>query len=121
MRDSSQPANTLTKTYYYAAVAPNSEQWAIQPPTSSDIPLGSPYSGVVGIGGAAGSTASTTKVTYAALPGSLPPGLSLNAATGAITGTPTTAGSWQAWFIATDTATGAQHYASVVLVVDAAG
>lgn len=47
---------------------------------------------------------SSTPRTYAVFSGSLPPGLTLNTGTGAITGTPTTAGSYSAVIRVTDSA-----------------
>lgn len=53
---------------------------------SSTAKVGTPYSSAVTV------TGGTAPYTFSLAGGSLPPGLSLNAKTGAITGTPTTAG-----------------------------
>jgi hypothetical protein len=71
---------------------------------------GNPYSASLSVTGASGS------VTYSIVSGSLPAGLTLNAATGAITGTPTTAGSYTYTAKVTDS-TGSSDTATCTIVV----
>ena len=62
---------------------------------------------------------SLTPFTYSVLSGSLPAGLSLNTSTGAITGTPTTAGSSSAVIRATDTGTNTAQTGSIGFTISA--
>jgi len=67
--------------------------------TLSGGTVGSPYSQTISASGGSGS------YSYAVTGGTLPPGLSLNSATGALTGTPATAGGSTFTITATDTVT----------------
>jgi hypothetical protein len=72
--------------------------------TASPLPagtVGTPYSQTL-----AGSGGSGTGYTWAITAGSLPPGTSINSSTGAITGTPTTAGTYAFTIRLTDSASG---------------
>jgi len=64
-----------------------------------------------------GSTGGLGTVTYSVAPGTLPPGLGLDGATGAITGTPTAAGTFSFTVVATDGngCTGSQAYTVVIV------
>ncbi|KRA45202.1 putative Ig domain-containing protein [Pseudoxanthomonas sp. Root630] len=66
----------------------------------------------------------TTPYSYAATAGALPPGLTLNAATGAITGTPTGLGTFNFTITATDGSTGSGPYSAqqgyAITVIDVA-
>ena len=57
-------------------------------PTGTTATVGTPYTGQVPVSGG------TPPYTFSVSSGALPPGLSLNTSTGAITGTPTTAGTF---------------------------
>jgi hypothetical protein len=88
------------------------------------ITLGALPNGTVGTGysGSAAASGGTGPYTYALTSGSLPPGLGpLNTSTGAVTGTPTTAGTYSFRITATDSvpASGFQDY--VVTIAAAAG
>jgi large repetitive protein len=74
------------------------------------LPAGQAYSGSCSASGG------TAPYTFAVNPGSLPAGLTLNATSGAITGTPTTAGGSSFSIVATDSAaqTGSQAYTVTV-------
>lgn len=79
---------------------------AVNPPTLPDGNVGSNYTQA--FSGAQG----TAPYTFAMTSGSLPPGLSLNGTTGALTGNPTTAGVYNFTITATDSAarTGSRAY-----------
>jgi hypothetical protein len=100
IRDSGQPAQTLTEHYTLTVLAPNSEQWVVEPLNLTQATVGTPYSGTFGV-------TNGVKVIFAVTAGALPPGLSLNPATGAITGTPTERGGFNFTVVATNVATGA--------------
>jgi hypothetical protein len=103
LSDSGQPQQTVTEHYTLTVLAPNSEQWSTEPLSSTQAIVGTPYSGSFGVNG---QTNGLT-VTWTLTAGSLPPGLSLNSATGTITGTPTETGLFVFTIIATNAATGA--------------
>jgi large repetitive protein len=82
--------------------------------TNSPLPTGvvnTAYTGVTIM-----ATGGTAPRTFSVLTGSLPPGLSLNAASGAITGTPTTAGTSNFTIRATATAGGVGDKAFVLRI-----
>ena len=83
---------------------------AINPATLPAAMVGSAYSRSVSVTGGTGAS------TFAVTAGSLPTGLSLNASTGAITGTPTSAATFNFTITATDTvaATGSRAYSVTV-------
>jgi hypothetical protein len=103
LSDSGQPPQTGTEHYTLSVLAPSPEQWSVEPLNSTQATVGTPYSGSLGV---TGQTNGLT-VTWAITAGSLPPGLSLNSATGTITGTPTERGSFNFTIVATNVATGA--------------
>jgi glucose/arabinose dehydrogenase len=78
----------------------------LAPPSLADGTVGDPYSETVTASGG------TAPYTYAVTAGALPPGLSLDSATGDITGTPTLAGTFNFVITATDanTCTGSRIY-----------
>jgi hypothetical protein len=93
--------------------------FAIAPPpptiTSTSLPnglLGTAYSATPTVSGGVGS------ITWSIISGSLPPGLSLNTSTGAITGTPTVAGSYSFTLRATDTTPSFDDQAFTLLIND---
>lgn len=82
-----------------------------------DVVVGVPYSGALGV---TGQTSGLT-VSWAITGGSLPPGLSLNPATGAVTGTPTQQGYYVFYAVATNVATGATKQDGGNITVHPAG
>ena len=72
----------------------------VNPATLPDGVVGTPYNQAVTASGGSGT------YTFAVTSGTLPAGLALNSGSGAITGTPTTAGTFNFTITATDTATG---------------
>ena len=103
LSDSSQPRQTVTEHYTLTVLTPNSEEWSVEPLNLTQAVVGTPYSGSFGL---AGQTSGLT-VTWAVSAGTLPPGLSLNTATGALTGTPTEQGGFTFTIVVTNVATGA--------------
>lgn len=69
---------------------------SVNPPTLPDGSVGTPYNQTVSASGG------TAPYTFSVSGGALPPGLLLNSASGAITGTPTTAGTFTFLITATD-------------------
>lgn len=88
--------------------------WALLPfamtPLVTALAFSGPVTAQTGVVGTASTalamagyySGGTTPYAYSVSAGSLPPGLALNSSTGAITGTPTTAGSYAATIRATD-------------------
>jgi alpha-tubulin suppressor-like RCC1 family protein len=76
----------------------------------STATVGVPYSASASVAGAVGAA------VFSVFSGSFPPGLSLNGASGAISGTPSTAGSYSSFLAVTDS-TGAQGFAPFALSV----
>jgi hypothetical protein len=72
----------------------------VNPPTLPNAFVGTPYTATVS------ATGGTGPYTFTVTSGALPAGLVLNPATGAITGTPSLAGTSNFTITATDTATG---------------
>jgi hypothetical protein len=103
LSDSSQPRQTVTGHYTLTVLAPNTEAWSVEPLNGTEAVVGTPYSGTFGL---AGQTSGLT-VTWAVSAGTLPPGLSLNKSTGALTGTPTEQGGFTFTIVVTNVATGA--------------
>ena len=75
--------------------------------TTTSLPNGNP--GAVYPGATLASSGGTGAVTWTVGPGSLPPGLALDPTSGAISGTPTTAGTSSFTVVATDSGHPAQH------------
>jgi hypothetical protein len=111
---------TFTITATDTATATGSQEYTVvinatptaitlAPTTLPNGAVGTAYNQTVTASGGAGG------FTYS-LTGTLPPGLTLNTSTGAITGAPTTAGSYNFTIIATDStaATGSQAYSVTV-------
>ena len=94
--------DSVTQHDTLIVLAPNAENWSIEPLNNTLGEVGVPFSSTFGL---AGQTSGLT-VVWSITAGSLPPGLSLNSATGAITGTPTQQGAPNFTIIATDVATG---------------
>lgn len=78
-------ANTGSRSY---TVNIGTSSLNVNPATLPDAPIGKAYSQMVVASGG------TAPYTYSISAGSLPPGLALNGSTGAITGTPTSAGTY---------------------------
>ncbi len=72
--------------------------------------VGTPYSGMLS------ATGGVPPYTFSVPPGTLPPGLTLNSSTGAITGTPTTSGTFTFAVLVTDS-TGASATSSCSIVI----
>jgi large repetitive protein len=117
LSDSSQPVQTVTEHYSLIVLAPTSADWGVEPLNNTEATVDTPYSGTFGLDG---QTSGLT-VTWVVTSGSLPPGLSLNSATGAITGTPTETGLFTFQLVVTDVATGAQEQGGSDLTVYPAG
>jgi hypothetical protein len=96
------------------ATPPGCPTITLAPATLPNGVIGTPYNQTIS---ASGSVAFTFSVT-----GALPTGLSINAATGAITGTPTAAGVFSFDITATDDAgcPGLQSYTVTILTIAAA-
>ena len=79
--------------------------------------------GTVGVAYSQGISASggTPPYGWSVTAGSLPPGLSINAGTGAITGTPTTAGTYAFTVGATDAASGSDTQPLSIVVASGGG
>lgn len=103
LSDSAQTPQAVTEHYTLTVLQPNSEEWSVEPLSTTQATVGTRFSGAFGV---AGQTSGLT-VSWAVTAGSLPPGLSLNSAAGTITGTPTERGGFNFTIVATDTATGA--------------
>lgn len=87
----------------------------VNPATLPNSAVGSPYSATVTASGGTGP------YTFAVTSGALPSGLLLNGASGAITGTPTTVGTFNFTITATDTATGCLGSRAYTILIAAAG
>ncbi len=114
---SDSAGDSVTGHYTLTVLTPNNEQWTVKSLTAQQAVVGTPYSGSLGV---TGQTSGLT-VTYAITSGSLPPGLSLDQATGAVTGTPTQTGFFFAYIVVTDVATGATKQGGAEFTVYAAG
>ena len=113
LSDSSQPRQTVTGHYTLTVLTPNSEEWSVEPLNVTEAVVGTPYSGAFGL---AGQTSGLT-VTWAVTSGTLPPGLTLNRSTGAISGTPSEQGSFTFTVVVTNVATGATKQSGSNLTV----
>jgi hypothetical protein len=100
---SDSAGDSVTGHYTLTVLSPNSEHWSVAPMSSTQAVVGTPFADGFGVNG---QTSGLT-VTWAITAGSLPPGISLNPATGAVTGTPTQQGGFNFTIVATDVATGA--------------
>lgn len=87
----------------------------VNPATLPNSAVGSPYSATVTASGGTGP------YTFAVTSGALPPGLLLNGASGAISGPPTTVGTFNFTITATDTATGCLGSRAYTILIAAAG
>lgn len=88
----------------------------LSPPTLSDATVGVPYSQTITASGG------TSSYRYSITSGALPSGLSLNTATGVLSGTPTGGGQSRVTITATDSSTGTGPYSgagSYTIVVNA--
>lgn len=79
-----------------AATCPSGTAVIVSPPTLPFARTGAPYAQVMTASGG------TPPYTFSVLSGTLPPGLTLNAATGLISGTPTSSGTFPLTIAATD-------------------
>ena len=104
--DSSAAPGPYTGARAYTLVV-NAPTIVLPATTLADGTLGVPYSAA--ISPASGGTA---PYTYAVTAGALPGGLSLNASTGAITGTPSASGTFNFSISATDSSTGSGPYSA---------
>ncbi|MGU3658394.1 putative Ig domain-containing protein [Methylobacterium fujisawaense] len=87
---------------------------AVGAPTNTDGIVGSTFTAALSASGGSGS------YTFALASGTLPPGLSLNASTGAIGGTPTTAGLYQGLQVRATDSVGRQGFSpAFAITVDA--
>jgi YVTN family beta-propeller protein len=128
---SGQTSCTLASANFYVATAGATSQIACSmgqtsPPgatactsgTPPTITSGVPPSGLVGTAYAFTFTATgTTPITWAIGSGTLPPGLVLNSSTGALTGTPTTAGTFAFSVTATNTASPVSLSTAITIAV----
>jgi hypothetical protein len=78
---------------------PNAEQWSVRAVYPTAATVGTPYANHF-------TVTNAVTVTWAIMAGSLPPGLSLNTATGTLTGTPTREGGYRFTVVARNVATG---------------
>ena len=99
LSDSGQPRQTVTERYTLTILKLSSEQWSVEPLDQTQATVGIRYSGSL-------AATNGVTVTWAVTAGSLPPGLTLNSATGTITGTPTERGGYNFTIVATNVATG---------------
>jgi hypothetical protein len=114
---SDSAGDSVTGHYTLTVLTPSNEQWTVVSINADSAVVGTPYSASLGV---TGQTSGLT-VTYAITSGSLPPGLSLDQATGAVTGTPTQTGRFFAYIVVTDVATGATKQGGADFTVYAAG
>ena len=82
--------------YHWVDSKPGTNSLTVNPATLPAAVQGTPYNQVVS------ATGGTAPYTFSIISGSLPPGLSLNTGTGAITGTPTGVGSFSVTIQARD-------------------
>jgi hypothetical protein len=104
--DSSSPAQTASVAYT-VVISPPAPVVTLSPLSLPDGTVGHPYSVTFSASGG------TPPYTFTKPVGSLPPGLSLNHSTGALTGTPTTAGTFSFTIKVTDSASPTPHTASI--------
>ncbi len=90
---------TMTEPSTMTILQPNSEQWSVRAVYPTSATVGAPYSNDF-------TVTDGVTVTWAITAGSLPPGLSLNPATGTLTGTPTRPGGYHFTVVARNVATG---------------
>src|SRR5215472_15408533 len=99
-------------------------EWKRGGGSSVPVPVGSPLQGgtvgVVYSGDTISSIGGTPPYTYAVTSGSLPTGLSLNSSSGAISGTPSVAGTYSFTITATDTFGASGSAAFQIIIVTAA-
>ena len=96
---SQAPRRAPAEDHTLAILQPNSEQWSVQAVYPTSAAVGAPYSSCF-------TATNGVTVTWAITGGSLPPGLSLDTATGTLTGTPTRPGGYHFTVVARNAATG---------------
>ena len=101
--DSSTGAGPYTGSHAYTLLA-QAAAVTTSPTTIPDGAIGTAYSQTIS------GTGGTSPYTFQITGGALPAGLNLNATTGAITGTPTAAGAFTVFIVATDSSTGTGPY-----------
>ncbi len=112
--DSTTPTHLTAKVSLSITIAAGFSIKAIPSPPYGQV--GVAYPGIT-----PGTTGGTAPITWTATPGSLPPGLSLNTATGAITGTPTNVGTYPFTLTGTDSGAPVPQTASVNLSITVQG
>ncbi len=114
VQDSSIPAKTATSTTLSLTVSPAGGPLSI---TTSTLPAGTVNSAYAGV--TLSATGGTSPYSWNVSTGALPAGLSLNATTGALSGTPTASGSFPLTIQATDSAaTPARTTANFTLIIN---